>query len=64
MQAKANSIQKNDPIMMEVAASALGDPPRKPKINDGAMGPLDKPLDVVHDLNLTSVLLTCLRVPL
>jgi hypothetical protein len=59
VQAGADSMQECERLVAEVALSASGDSPATPEMDDGATGPNDTPLDVVQDLNLTDVLLSC-----
>ena len=59
VQTEAISMYKHERMMAQATASVLGDRPSRPEMNDGAMGPKDTPVDVVHDSNLIDVLLSC-----
>jgi hypothetical protein len=59
VQAVPDSMAERESLVAETAPSEPGDPPGTPEPDDGAGGPEDTPIDVVQDLNLTDILLSC-----
>ena len=59
VRAESNSMHEHEKIMVKGTTSAPEDRPRRPAMSNEAMGLENTPANVVHDLNLTYVLLSC-----